>query len=299
MTMTQQAHDVMRRASIRAAALVPARDASGPLESQVEEAFISALVESDVDRARIGARMLRIKHCWDPVPGGIDLYLYADDRASARMVAELKVDAVDQTLWDLYKMIAALRLPTVEAAYLVVAANEKQWSKRGNCSELFSGRNEPLDSLDLFRRNSKAWCWLLAGGSARPTAIPSSVATDLIAREPLAHWPGYELRTIAVAPHGRTPRAFGSDGWPTQLADDEKECSKMSRQLAADLMLVAGYPVPRRFPPSRPATDTWLADHVPNMNTQQYAAFERELRGRQWKEHELDERVRPYRDQRI
>jgi hypothetical protein len=89
---------------------------------------------------------------------------------------ELKIDDVEWTLWDIYKMVAAAELRTVEAAYLVVAGAPKQWSGKRDCVELFdldySHRGEQIDSVEwysrfLFSHYERAWEELLGGGTGR------------------------------------------------------------------------------------------------------------------------------------
>jgi hypothetical protein len=282
--------DLMAAAATRAATLVVPRESSGPLEKHLEEALVAALIDKGVTPAAITPRTKRIAHDWDPRPGGIDLYAESADEALA---AELKVDHIDQTLWDLYKMISALKLPGVGAAYLFVVAKASVFRKKKNCSGLFDLASErTLESLELFRRNAKAWCGLLAGGRGRPTIIPKSVSSRPVACEALASWHGYELRVVGVRPAGEGKISFGNDGWPIGLEPADKDCSKTSVPEPIDCK---GLRIPSRFPPSRSRTDSWLAENVPQMNVEQYDWFEDVLRGRGWREDELDDRVRPYR----
>lgn len=205
-------------------AVPPRRTKSGelatwPLESELEAALISGLVRSGVPRECIGARKKRIEHCWEPRPNGLDLYVWRPESPDELwFVAELKIDAPDQTLWDLFKLTASFRLPRVEAAYLVIPATASNWSAPGKCNELFPevvGESVDHDSVALFRDNDKAWTNLLRGGSARPTCVPRRVRTEsILPGHGLSSYPHLEMRVAAVSVADSDPLPFGSDGWP-------------------------------------------------------------------------------------
>ena len=65
---------------------------------------------------------------WDPQPGATDLQLSLSGDEAAIAVTEIKVFDVDQTLWDLLKVMALVdRSSTYARAYLVVATTPKRW----------------------------------------------------------------------------------------------------------------------------------------------------------------------------
>ncbi|MGH2990487.1 MAG: hypothetical protein ACRDMA_11605, partial [Solirubrobacterales bacterium] len=83
----------------------------------------------------------------------------------------LKIDQPGETLWDLFKLTAAFRQRSLEAAYLVIPASEVNWGADAACCELFppnEGERATHESIELFRRNDKAWRRLLGGGRGRP-----------------------------------------------------------------------------------------------------------------------------------
>ena len=87
-------------------------------------------------------------------------------------------------LWDAYKMIDALNVKSVEAAYLLVGASTKDWHARyRNCTqgskttELFEPGAREHQSDELFRANAHAWYDLLWGGSGRPLRVPARIRT--------------------------------------------------------------------------------------------------------------------------
>ena len=115
---------------------------------------------------------------WNPQPGAIDVAVVTPGNAP-RVAFELKVDDVEWTLWDLYKMVAATETPTCDAAYLACAMSPKHWESNRDGVELFrepddnKGPPSEWHSSFLFRAYAKSWAGLLAGGTGRLTTSPS------------------------------------------------------------------------------------------------------------------------------
>ena len=87
-------------------------------------------------------------------------------------------------LWDTYKMIDALNVKGVEAAYLLVGASGKDWqasyrhcTQGSKTTELFERGAREHRSDELFRANAHAWYEVLWGGSARPLRVPTRIRT--------------------------------------------------------------------------------------------------------------------------
>lgn len=197
------------------------------LEKRLAEAVVSALT-SRFFRPNLVVRDKKLKSCilpgWDPQPGTIDVTVITPLR-EPRIVFELKVDDVEWTLWGLYKMVAASTLPTLDAAYLLVAAKTTVWSSKRECVELFDFRyrEEPEGQLEeaewysrfLFRHWAKAWRDLLGGGTGRLVWVPKLIWTRAIGRWALPEFPGYELRAIRTYPSSlSTERIDFEHGWP-------------------------------------------------------------------------------------
>jgi hypothetical protein len=120
---------------------------------------------------------------WRPRPKGVDAVARWPE-GTPRFTLELKLRGTEWTLWDAYKMIDALNVKGVEAAYLLVGASAKDWRARyKNCaqgsktSELFEPGAREHRSDELFRANAHAWYELLWGGSARPLRVPTRIRT--------------------------------------------------------------------------------------------------------------------------
>lgn len=150
---------------------------------------------------------------WHPRPEGVDAEAI-DPSTKSSWVAELKVWDIKWSLWDTYKMVDALNVEGIEAAYLVGVWTDKQWQRRdGRCAELFC-QSGVFDSLELFRRNAWAWNDTLWGGSARPTRIPAAIEIKLIAIAPCTYGnkPGSQ-RCIRVSSASDDWIPFSGD-WP-------------------------------------------------------------------------------------
>lgn len=151
---------------------------------------------------------------WNPLPKGVDVLVRHKPMGNARYVAELKMRDTDQTLWDFYKMVDALNIDGIEAAYLIVGASKRQWGKTSDaCTGIF--RDEGLDdypSRKLFENNKKAWWNLLWGGRARPTQIPARVTSRLVEKCELSidRTEGW-LKCVAVEPGKGDPIPFPED----------------------------------------------------------------------------------------
>lgn len=99
---------------------------------------------------------------WDRPLGGIDAIVHWPD-GRPRFVAELKLRETYWMLWDAYKMIDALHLDGVEAAYLVVGASAQGWGATySHCprdrktTELFEDGVIERSSAGLFQTNAHA-----------------------------------------------------------------------------------------------------------------------------------------------
>src|SRR5581483_11694717 len=195
-------HDSALAAATAAAARVWTC-APGMPEADLERALLPTL-RRHFDNVDAPTRKSFTVPNWNPYPRGIDL-LVRHTNGSPWIPIELKVEATDQTLWDAYKLIALLELPSVECAYLICAARTTTWASGRNCVELFPSESRQavtLDSHSLFARNRAAWNGLLLGGRARPTSIPAEIVVEPIAATTCALVPGYEIRAVRVTPGG-------------------------------------------------------------------------------------------------
>jgi hypothetical protein len=120
---------------------------------------------------------------WRPRPKGVDAVVRWPE-GPPRFTLELKLRRTEWTLLDAYKMIDALNVKSVEAAYLLVAASAKDWRARyqhcahgSKTTELFDPGAREHRSAELFGANAHAWYDLLWGGSARPLRVPTRIRT--------------------------------------------------------------------------------------------------------------------------
>lgn len=131
------------------------------------------------------------------------------------VATELKLDDVDQTLWDIYKMASASRVGSVSGAYVVAAAPQKTWSRPLDCVALFLPESsDEWHSEFLFDEYRKAWVRLLKGGVARPTRVPTRIRLRFLTTASVRSYPGYELRAVRVDGGGDRSWLEFEDGWP-------------------------------------------------------------------------------------
>jgi hypothetical protein len=148
----------------------------------------SALRRLQPDAVDVVEQTLPIPN-WNPRPKGVDA-LVRSSSGEPRFPIELKLRETYWTLWDAYKMIDALNVNGVEAAYLLVGASEKDWSATyGHCSqkskttELFAYGVHEHVSDQLFLSNGHAWYDCLWGGSGRPMRVPAVIRTVRVGNE--------------------------------------------------------------------------------------------------------------------
>jgi hypothetical protein len=137
-----------------------------------ERDFRSVLVDA---LARLVAPVEVAKEVRFTIPGwagdlrGVDVV--ARHEGALRAVAELKIHSIDQTLWDIYKLVALVgaRVP----AYVGIVVKSPRLDMNLDCVEFFDDRVRRHDTRDAFHRNEKAWRDLCKGGTARPIELPA------------------------------------------------------------------------------------------------------------------------------
>lgn len=232
------AFDQLMRDAVPRAAAHLGRHADAPsfCEAYLEEALVKAVPEArpGASATTTGRARVSIPN-WDRPLGGFDLRVRlgageatdpagadtskardgGDGTSVAEALVEAKVDDVDQSLWDLFKLAAALTLPRVEAAYLLVARHRDRWDD-GDCAALFVPGTQPVrwDSAAMFERRRRAWADLLRGGAARPTSVPSEIETAFVGRAPAAGFERHEVRCVAVRLVPGAGVLSFADDWP-------------------------------------------------------------------------------------
>lgn len=208
-------HDVVARAvSLAALAVTPEESDKSFLEKRLE-AKLAAILHAArpglevVVRRRVDALQLPN---WDPKPYPFDISLLDGERVVAAI--EVKVDDVDDTLWDIFKLASASAHAGVEATYMVMAGRPPAW-KRPLAQELYSGEEVERYTRHLFEKFSGIWKRTLERSSPRPTSLPFCVLVAESAREEATAFAGYEVRALRVTGVG-PPSIDIRDGWPVE-----------------------------------------------------------------------------------
>jgi hypothetical protein len=210
--------DVMRTVVAKAAELVQ-RDLerTSLRESLIEGALIEAWKLHAADGPAARGELLPVPD-WDPEPKHTDFVAARPDETFPSIVAEVKVDELDQTLWDLFKVLSIARTTaSVKRCYLVVAGYPSRW-KKVQCAELYDPRvgTGAWDSAAMFVKWREAWEYLLREGTGRPKRVHAAVRTSFIWGGPVPAFieDGYELRCIAVESVADAGWLDFDGGWP-------------------------------------------------------------------------------------
>lgn len=212
------------------------------LEPAVKSAFQEA--SFDASSVKVGYQVVDLPD-WAPIPGGVDLATF-DRHGSLEIGIELKVNKVDEALWDILKMASLTLVPNVSAAYVAVAATQGKWTGKSNCVALFSSplhESKEWQTAFFFDAYKKAWCDLLLGGSGRPTRVPQTLTLTVITAIEIPAAPNYELRVVRVEdPHSGGWIIIGEEGWPVRK--DPPLPPEYPRQIADSDLTLDDLPAP-------------------------------------------------------
>jgi hypothetical protein len=194
-------------------------DAEWPLErQQLGQEMRRGLIELGVPAGDVGLEAIPITQGWDPLPGNLDVTVRRANGKGLWLAAELKLESVNETLWDLFKLTTASTVGGADAGYLVVAAYESTWGSR-ECRILFPPDEEAwtIRSQVLISRCHNAYRELLKtpDNKARIKEVPLGI--ELKTLEPgyqLAHYPHLQLRVTRVKPMNRVSVPFTAVDWP-------------------------------------------------------------------------------------
>lgn len=183
------------------------------LERDLEASFLEAL-GTRLTAAEARPREPHDVTTWSGRLGRIDLVV-RHTSGTVLAAVELKVDTVDQVLWDVYKLTAMGGRGT--SAYTAVVASTRVWAAGGPCTELFASEPARHLTLDLFRRNAAAWAALIGGGGARPRLVPAEIQVRPVALVPLAREPKLERRVASVDAVPESGIVDFDGDWPAGL----------------------------------------------------------------------------------
>ena len=203
------------------------------LERRLERALVHELDLLRPGRVRANQKLPGIAiPDWDPQPGWLDIAV-VDENDEPVVVAELKLDDVDQTIWDIFKLASATRLPSVRAAYMVVGAPPTIWVTSLAAVPFYEGHTEKVwSSKFVFEEYKVAWKNLLNGGRGRPLRVPSSLVLTPLLTTHVPAYPDYELRILKVSDLNADAFIELREGWPFsrrpgEILDDELALSDL------------------------------------------------------------------------
>jgi hypothetical protein len=187
-------------------------------ERSLEDALVEALRELAPGlepAARRHVPELQIPE-WDPQPGAIDVVAKFGD--SGWLAFELKVDDIDDSVWDIAKL-ASLRAahPDDTVAVVAVAAPRDPWQRdQGRAAGLYDPTasrpaSQAWEMRFLIHEYERSWRRALTY-NPRPLRLPSIVHIWFLGAWAVPAFPGYELRAVAV--DATEQDLILSDGWP-------------------------------------------------------------------------------------
>lgn len=184
------------------------------LEDGVKDALLEVLPAPEfMARRRIAGLKVR---GWDPQPGSVDIVIGSPPDAALYM--ELKVDDIQDGVWDIVKLASLVSDRPESSAVIAVAAVGKSWQKDCARTGLFdtspASEGETWETRFLIREYAGA----LAKGLTyrpRPHRVPRVIGVSPLGAWPVSAYPTYELRAFTVS-------AFDSDlvlvdGWPQPI----------------------------------------------------------------------------------
>lgn len=157
---------------------------------------------------------------WDPQPGRLDLGIWdSDDFLTAVIEVKHKfAGAVQESYWDLIKVLAITSSPSRPTAYLVTATSAHEWNRNHFCAQPFSDCTLNLPSQ--LASDAKTWHDLTKNENPRPLRIPTEIQISTIARVnlTLSNQP-WQIRTVRVAT-GEAPASWVSP--PNMFHDSQR-----------------------------------------------------------------------------
>ena len=239
---------------------------------------------------------------WQRTPGGFDLAILKEqsgDSASALM--EMKIEKLDESLWDLLKLAGIGLSSRTERTFLVYEAARSTFEGDADCASLFRAEGTETHSVrELIERWPRAWANLLKGGYGNhPLLAPGTVSLSLVGMFKIEGRPTHEIRILAVEAQGSADLRFGADGWPEGFISESTEPASGPRDRASSAVDKASREAPYSNKPMIPGriTQSWLVSNVPSLDDGEFELLLAELKRRNWNSREIDERVWPLRSE--
>ena len=201
---------------IRAAVVACAREISG---RESDGAFLEATLRNALAQKLAGEveveRRLGLSH-WSPRLGGVDIVV--DPRRDGERVGiETKVWAVEDALFDLFKLAAGSQQGKLRTGYLVIAARPRDWARQSVVSAM-SVNAHPASlwtvwsTTGLLTAEATDWARIWHHSPAQPQRLPAQIATIAAAPVDMPQAPGQEVRIIGARAVGDDTVALDQNG---------------------------------------------------------------------------------------
>jgi hypothetical protein len=144
---------------------------------------------------------------WNPAPGKVDVHpRTAGGPPGSLFVAELKLENINECVWDAFKLLWVSEALRTGPAYVACAAHEPHWTDPSFGGELFPvAGSRTTSSRDLIDGCRDKWCWQWRHDTAKPLRVPAEVETVMVlcGHRP-QHFAHLELRILRIASYSTT-----------------------------------------------------------------------------------------------
>jgi hypothetical protein len=164
---------------------------------------------------------------WNPAPGKVDLHpARPGGTPGSLFVAEVKLDNINESVWDTFKLVWLAEVLNTGPQYVAVAAHDRRWGDRSSGSTLFPdklGSSDVHCSRELIASCQLKWCSQWRRDTAKPLRVPREIrSTAVVVAHRPANYTSLELRVARIivtdgareellggVPSGLTPCASG------------------------------------------------------------------------------------------
>ncbi len=199
----------------RAAAELSPTSKGYPVERGLEDAFLHHLSLPAGATAFARRKVMIPGWAANHQPGPLDVGVTHEGVLVA--AAELKVNQVNDALYDLFKLAGLFQLPPrIDAAYLIVGAYENEWASQDFAHVFPTGPGPPVThvSRELLQRHASTWMHLMAHSSGQLRTAPSTIDVRYVAN---CHVPAagpYHVRVVGIRPGARATLVDVGEGPP-------------------------------------------------------------------------------------
>jgi hypothetical protein len=217
------------------------------LEETLRTALQTALPPEVLREQKLG--MTR----WPANLGGVDLLWRTTRPPLVRVGIETKVTDVEDSLYDLLKLVGAVSEGAIHMGALVIAGTERNWARGGVMADMTqpgpAGASGTVwATRDVLGQASEAWSKIWSKSAAKPRALPRQFITQSLPHTPMPLAPSHEVRVVKILAADPIFLAVNSNGGAgtDQIehawidSDDEEATAAFQQRTMTELARLAG-----------------------------------------------------------